>query len=277
MSRHTLAGNGGTPWPVLKPLSQSLSRSIRIGRQVCIVGSHSRVHLPLHSPMVSRTHALIVVDGSDTFVRDLASRNGIYVNGIAMREGRLRHGDLLCIGPFAFWWSLGHPAGPRPRHLMADTDRAAKLHIADESEPRRMEGYSLVIGRRPDCDIVLDGILVEPVHAVLYRKNGQFHIRDLNSTMGTYVNNRRVRTAELRKGDEFRIGLSRIRFEPPEVAQLRATETSLNDTELIAGLAGSRRSDQPFFPPNLAARSCPTIEQLLCASTGRITHWQRAS
>jgi pSer/pThr/pTyr-binding forkhead associated (FHA) protein len=227
--------------------------------------------------MVSRTHALIVVDGSDTFVRDLASRNGIYVNGIAMREGRLRHGDLLCIGPFAFWWSLGHPAGPRPRHLMPDTDRAAKLYIANESEPRRMEGYSLVIGCRSDCDIVLDGILVEPTHAVLYRQNGRFHIRDLNSKIGTYVNNRRVRTAELRKGDEFRIGLSRIRFEPPEVAHLGTAEALLNGSEVIAGLTSIRHADQPFSPRHPAARSCPTIEELLCASTGRITHWQRAS
>jgi pSer/pThr/pTyr-binding forkhead associated (FHA) protein len=227
--------------------------------------------------MVSRTHALIVVNGIDTYVRDLASRNGIYVNGIAMREGRLRHGDLLCIGPFAFWWSLGHPAGPRPRHLMADTDRAAKLFLADETEPRRMEGYSLVIGRRPDCDIVLDGILVEPTHAVLYRQNGQFHIRDLNSEIGTFVNNRRVRTAELRKGDELRVGLSRIRFEPPEVARLGTAEAALNGTEMIAGLSSSRQADQPFSARPLAGRSCPTIEELLCASTGRITQWQRAS
>jgi pSer/pThr/pTyr-binding forkhead associated (FHA) protein len=261
---------------VLKPLSGSLSRSIRIDRQICIVGSHSRVHLPLHSPMVSRTHALIVVDGNDTFVRDLASRNGVYVNGIAMREGRLRHGDLLCIGPFAFWWRLNHPAGPRPRHLLSGGDRPAQLFISGDSEPRIMDGSSLVLGRRPDCDLVLDGKLIEAVHAVLYRQGGKFHVRDLNSKTGTAVNGRRVRKSELRKGDEIRVGLTRIRFEPPEPTELDDGNSSSGAEQQLAGITGILNADHPLGGQEIVARSCPTIEELLGVTPSIITRWRYA-
>lgn len=274
MTRYALAGNGGTPSPVLKPLSPLVTRPIRIGRLACIVGSHSRVHLPLHSAMVSRTHALIVVDGTDAFVRDLASRNGVYVNGILMREGKLRHGDLLCVGPFAFWWRVGPLPGPRPRHLSAYFDNAATLTINGETKPRRMEGRSLVLGRREECDIVLNSALIESSHAVLYRQGGKFHLRDLNSKTGTFVNSRRVRKAELRSGDEIRIGLNRIEFEAPQGPPVGVEGAGVGRIDELPGLVSLEHADQPVRGSNSVAQLCPTIEQLLGVSTGQNTKWE---
>lgn len=273
MSRHLMTGTGGMPCPVLKPLSLLETRYVRVDRQVCILGAHPRVHLPLHSAMVSRTHALIVTDGGETYVRDLASRNGIYVNGHAVREGRLRHGDLLCVGPYAFWWGAKAP-NPRPRHLSDDGDGVALLAIRGERAPRTMAGRTFVIGGRDGCDLQLDNDLVDNSHAVVYRRGPKFHLRDLNSRKGTFVNGRRVRDVELRRGDQVRIGLTLANFEPPAPQDPSADSASLSGADL-AGLAGVATADQPMGNCDALAKSCPTIEQLLGAPPARITQWER--
>jgi pSer/pThr/pTyr-binding forkhead associated (FHA) protein len=273
MSRHAMAGNGTMPCPVLKPLSLLETRSIRVDRQVCILGAHPRVHLPLHSSMVSRAHALIVTDGGETYVRDLASRNGVYVNGHAVRECRLRHGDLLCVGPYAFWWGAKAP-GPRPRNLSEEDGGIALLVVQGEREPRQLTDRTFVIGRRDGCDMQLDNEMVDSAHAVVYRRGARFHLRDLNSRKGTFVNGRRVRDVELRKGDQIRVGLMLANFEPPAPREPAANDALLADLELT-GLAGAATADHPLGSGEALSRTCPTIEQLLGAPPARITQWDR--
>jgi pSer/pThr/pTyr-binding forkhead associated (FHA) protein len=68
------------------------------------------------------------------------------------------------------------------------------------------------IGRSPDCEIFLDDVTVSRRHAVLVRGDGSFLIEDLGSLNGTYVNRRRIDTAELADGDEVQIGKYRLTF-----------------------------------------------------------------
>lgn len=262
-------GRGRTPCPILQPLTLLGTRPIRIGRQACILGTHARVHLPLPSPIVSRTHALIVTGGGETYVRDLASRNGVSVNGHLVRESRLRHADLLCIGPYAFWWGATPPPSPRPRHLADGAESTGSLAVRGERAPHIIDGRTFLIGAREACDMVVDNSLVDACHAVLYRIGDRFHLRDLNSRSGSFVNGRRVREVELRRGDEIRIGLTLARFEPPE----KTADASLEMNEELTGLAGTAMADQPLEGEQ-PIRSCPTIEQLLGARPDRITHWQ---
>jgi pSer/pThr/pTyr-binding forkhead associated (FHA) protein len=260
---------------MLKPLSPQLSRSIQVARQVCVVGSHPRVHLPLHSPMISRTHALIVIDGPETYIRDLASRNGLYLNGHVVREVRLRHGDLVCVGPYAFWWSALPLPSPRPRHLALSAPPPALLFPSGESEPQPMAGHTFLIGSRPDCDFVADNCMADPAHAVIYRKSGTFYLRDLNSKTGTFVNSRRARKAELRRGDEIRVGLTRLRFEPPDEMLAPSDGQLTEESRALIGLAATTNADHPRTRQDIAQRTCPTIEQLLGAAPTRITHWEQ--
>lgn len=269
MARLAIEGRGRTPCPVLKPLTLLDTRPIRIDRQVCILGTHARVHLPLPSPMVSRTHALIVTAGGETYVRDLASRNGVYLNGHLVRETKLRHADLLCIGPYAFWWGATPPPSPRPRHLADGPESAALIAVRGEKSPRVMESRTFLIGGREECDLAIESPMVDACHAVIYRRGVGFHLRDLNSRSGSFVNSRRVREVELRRGDEIRIGLTFLRFEPPDQSDKADSESE----EMLAGLAATAAADQPRLGDQ-PVRTCPTIEQLLGAPPERITHWQ---
>jgi hypothetical protein len=68
------------------------------------------------------------------------------------------------------------------------------------------------IGRSPDCGIFLDDVTVSRKHAVLRKANGTFVIEDQGSLNGTFVNRKRVESAELGDGDELQIGKYRLTF-----------------------------------------------------------------
>ena len=68
------------------------------------------------------------------------------------------------------------------------------------------------IGRSPDCDIFLDDVTVSRQHAVLRRRDGRFVIEDQGSLNGTFVNRRRIESAELADGDELQIGKYKLSF-----------------------------------------------------------------
>ena len=68
------------------------------------------------------------------------------------------------------------------------------------------------IGRSPDCGIFLDDVTVSRKHAVLIRGDGLFTIEDQGSLNGTFVNRKRVESAQLSDGDELQIGKYRLTF-----------------------------------------------------------------
>jgi pSer/pThr/pTyr-binding forkhead associated (FHA) protein len=68
------------------------------------------------------------------------------------------------------------------------------------------------IGRSPDCGIFLDDVTVSRKHAVLAERDGHWTIEDQGSLNGTFVNRRRVESAELSDGDELQIGKYRLTF-----------------------------------------------------------------
>jgi FHA domain/zinc-ribbon domain len=74
------------------------------------------------------------------------------------------------------------------------------------------QGERTTIGRSPDCDIFLDDVTVSRHHAVLGRADDRFTIEDQGSLNGTFVNRRRIETADLADGDELQIGKYRLTF-----------------------------------------------------------------
>jgi pSer/pThr/pTyr-binding forkhead associated (FHA) protein len=68
------------------------------------------------------------------------------------------------------------------------------------------------IGRSPDCGIFLDDVTVSRRHAILSERDGAFFIADQGSLNGTFVNRKRVESAQLEDGDELQIGKYRLTF-----------------------------------------------------------------
>jgi pSer/pThr/pTyr-binding forkhead associated (FHA) protein len=74
------------------------------------------------------------------------------------------------------------------------------------------EGERTLIGRSPECAIFLDDVTVSRKHAELVRDGESFTITDLGSLNGTFVNRKRIETAELEDDDEVQIGKYRLTF-----------------------------------------------------------------
>ena len=73
-------------------------------------------------------------------------------------------------------------------------------------------GERTLIGRSPECDVFLDDVTVSRRHAELLHDGDRYTIRDLGSLNGTFVNRKRVESAELNDDDEVQIGKYRMTF-----------------------------------------------------------------
>jgi pSer/pThr/pTyr-binding forkhead associated (FHA) protein len=70
----------------------------------------------------------------------------------------------------------------------------------------------IVIGRTRDCDIVLDNLAVSRRHARLSRDDDGFHVTDLGSGNGTYLNGQQIDQSLLKDDDRIAIGKHKLIF-----------------------------------------------------------------
>ena len=75
-----------------------------------------------------------------------------------------------------------------------------------------LDGDRITIGRRPDCAVFLDDVTVSRDHALLVRRGGDWHLDDLGSLNGTYVNRHRIESHRLEDGDELQVGKFKLTY-----------------------------------------------------------------
>jgi two-component system cell cycle response regulator len=77
----------------------------------------------------------------------------------------------------------------------------------------RVTTEPLVIGRSPKCEIQVDQESVSRNHCRIRFEGGEFLVRDLGSTNGTYVNDDLVHDdGRLRHGDQLKVGRTILKF-----------------------------------------------------------------
>jgi len=107
-----------------------------------------------------------------------------------------------------------------------------------------LEVTEIVIGREPGVDILIDSPGVSRRHARLYLQDDQYHLEDLGSSNGTFLNGERLtKPAHLKHGDEIRLGRT-------VALQYAGDQPSVNATMLEAGpgLSGSTVIDGQVIP-----------------------------
>lgn len=88
---------------------------------------------------------------------------------------------------------------------------------------------TITLGRLADNAIQIDNISVSSHHAQLTLSGGDYHLKDLNSTNGTYVNGKTVTESQLHNGDKVRFGKVETVYQseiqaPTEKRELPAAE-----------------------------------------------------
>ena len=214
------------------PLPQPVSQSVpifkvaadqgthpRVGldRPVCVVGRKEPANLPLPAKEVSKLHALIVREQRRVYLRDLASTNGVEVNGAAVREVGLSDADIVRIGSYTLKCETGFGRNGR-----RGADGANGVH--EPPPPAELRGkagnfsfadgrHTLLIGRRAACDVRLEHPSVAPVHAVVFEMDGRHYVQTFAPETATRVNGRPVHREALQAGDELLIGQVALRYE----------------------------------------------------------------
>jgi pSer/pThr/pTyr-binding forkhead associated (FHA) protein len=75
-----------------------------------------------------------------------------------------------------------------------------------------VEGTSFVLGRAPECELMLDGPGASRRHARIVREGDRFFLEDLGSANGTLLNGARIERCALEVGDELRIDEFQLTF-----------------------------------------------------------------
>ena len=114
-------------------------------------------------------------------------------------------------------------------------------------------GSVLTIGRLPDNTLIIENPAVSGHHARIYRDGDAVILEDLESTNGTFVNQKHVTRHTLQHGDVVLIGKHKVLFEDGEAAGAEAPATpalkNMGDTvyldtkkhrELLATLRDAR-------------------------------------
>lgn len=70
----------------------------------------------------------------------------------------------------------------------------------------------IILGRGSDCDVQIDRDSVSRRHARVFEVDGEWHVEDLGSTNGSYINDRPIRRAPLTDADFLKIGSAIFKF-----------------------------------------------------------------
>ena len=99
-----------------------------------VVGRDPACEISHDDSLLSRRHAEFVTSGNTVSVRDLGSRNGVFVNGARASEQTLQPGDIVQIGPLRARFVVDAAArGTSPEAM--DVDRTAVIRTAAPPPP----------------------------------------------------------------------------------------------------------------------------------------------
>ncbi len=83
---------------IILSINGNLQGEFELGKERMTLGRKSENDIPIDNLAVSGQHALILSVLDDSFVEDLGSTNGTYVNGKLVKKQALKHGDIIGIG-----------------------------------------------------------------------------------------------------------------------------------------------------------------------------------
>ncbi len=91
------------------------------------------------------------------------------------------------------------------------------LNGDDAEKSLKLHGERSVLGRHPNCQVVLENVAVSRHHAQILESHGTFYLEDLRSRNGTYLNGQAVEgRVQLNDQDQIRICDVLVRFQNPQ-------------------------------------------------------------
>ncbi len=126
-----------------------------------------------------------------------------------------------------------------------------------------IESQRVVIGRADFCDITLNDKSVSNQHVEVMATDEGYILKDLESRNGIYLGQARVREVVLHPGIEFKLGRSKLRFDPLD----ETIDIELSDADRFGDAIGMSISMREIFA-HLERLSTTDISVLVTGETG---------
>ncbi|MCP4871650.1 MAG: FHA domain-containing protein [Proteobacteria bacterium] len=226
-----------------------------------LIGRSPECDYQLKDDAVSARHAGLSRQEGYLLLEDLDSANGTYVEERRVKRVRIDWRTEFEIGgtvltplqvvgivrrnrsaqSTSVLTALSVPGAEVPSRkssLGPETGTSAAVSGVRSSKPaeavnvRFEEGASLIVGRDPTADIVLDTPNVSRLHSRLERSEDGILVEDLGSTNGTWVNGSRIKGPTLVKpGDDLRFGPQRLEL---------SEDLTVRTRQVVGGVTGVR-------------------------------------
>ena len=200
------------------------------------IGAAADCDVVLTMPQVSGHHARLWREGDAWFIEDLGSSNGLFVRGDRVTRAQISAHDMVGLGSFQIAASdlmtrkSSKPATETERHVGVQKFGPAKVVEVGDGV--------LVIGREPDCGLVVAEGAVSGQHARVFRNAGRLIVEDLGSRNGTFVRHgggdewQSYRACVLRNSDEVRVGSQVFRFQRQQAERRAGARVDVRHLEL---------------------------------------------
>lgn len=191
------------------------------------LGRTSQNAVQLKVAEASRNHCRFTEEKGSWFIEDLGSSNGTQVNGRKVTKFELQDGDVVSVGKA----TLRFLDAPLEAEVEAQASSSGswgeddlsledKIFLVIGGANRRGEVVPvpegrISVGRNAKHALILKDASVSGDHAEIRREGSTCAIKDLGSSNGTFVNDRRLPErgeAELASGDVVRFGLIACAF-----------------------------------------------------------------
>lgn len=119
---------------------------------------------------------------------------------------------------------------------------------------------SVTIGRKPENDVAIDNLAVSGFHARIDKAGADFFLTDLQSTNGTFVNDKKIVSHKLQHGDNIIVGKHVLLFlkledeaveEDPADRETELDRTMMLDTVMQRELLAKQREAVSQAPPSV--------------------------
>jgi pSer/pThr/pTyr-binding forkhead associated (FHA) protein len=180
-------------------------------QSLCLISREPIAWVSIQDLAISAPHAAFDLSQSPHRVKDLKSKNGVKVGEVRLEDRfvELAPDQEVTIG------GLGLVVSPHQLRVVRGPIEGKTFAVPD----------TLVVVSREIMPVIEVGPAdrsISDAHALFYAEEGRLYVKDLNSSRGTVVNQRRITDAtELKSGDRLMLGASefsvQVNLTPDEV------------------------------------------------------------